>query len=189
MQERATGAIALRPTSNTQRGYLLISLTTRWRLNLKIFTLLTLPQDVINSVNFLERRNPMGLNIQDRYRRPFLEAKDGANDDPDNSTYAPPDEEDNKNGDERNDKDTNINPPPDQEMGQRHALLTGKTIGSHCQNAGVHQKKRIQECKRMKECTKMKRTQDCRKTQTHHRMTIITLKMNPLSKYKIQLMQ
>ena len=120
MQEQATGAITLRPTDNAQGVYLFMSLANGWRLNCQSFAPLTLPRDVINSMHRLARCNPRGLNIRYRDQRPFLEAEDGANDDTDDSTYAPYNKENRKNGDERNenddDTDTNINPPPDIEM-------------------------------------------------------------------------
>ena len=68
-----------------------MSLTTGLRLNRQSYTPLPLPQDVINCVHRLERRNPKGLDIRDRDRRPFLEPADNTNYDRDNSTYAPSD--------------------------------------------------------------------------------------------------
>ena len=62
-QERTTVAITLRPTGNFQGEYLFISLTTGQRLNRQSFTTLTLPQDVINGVHRLVRRNPKGVYI------------------------------------------------------------------------------------------------------------------------------
>ena len=41
---------------------------------------------------------------------------------------------------------------------------------------------RIQECIKIQECTKIR-------TQTHHRMTMMTVEINPVPKRKIQLMQ
>ena len=91
-----------------------MSLATVWILNQQSFTPIPLPQDIINRVNCLVRRNPWGLNIGDIDRHQLLKDKDGAIDDPDNSTYAPSDGENRNNGDERDDNDTNINPSPDQ---------------------------------------------------------------------------
>ena len=64
---------------------------------------LSLPQDVINSVHCLACRNPMGLDIRDRGRRPFLEVEEGSDNDADDSTYAPSDEDNRNNGDESDD--------------------------------------------------------------------------------------
>ena len=63
MQERTTGAIALRPTGNSQGAHFFMSFTTGQRLNRQIFTSLPLPQDVINGVHHLACRNPKGLDI------------------------------------------------------------------------------------------------------------------------------
>ena len=51
MQERTTGAIALRPTGNAQGAYFFMSITTGLRLKLQSFTLLPLPHNVINVVH------------------------------------------------------------------------------------------------------------------------------------------
>ena len=64
MQEKTTGAIALRPTGNAQGAYFSMRLTTGRILNRQSFTPLPLPQDVINSIHRLVRRNPKGLDIQ-----------------------------------------------------------------------------------------------------------------------------
>ena len=63
MQERNTGAIALRPTGNAQGAYFIMSLTSGRRLNQQSFNPLPLPQDVINGIHCLTRRNLKGLNI------------------------------------------------------------------------------------------------------------------------------
>ena len=112
MQERSTGAIALRPTGNAQWAYFFMSLVTGRRLNQQNFTPLHFPQDIINSVHHLERRNPRGLNIWDRDRWPFLEAEDGANDKTYDPTHTSSNREDNENGDERDDNNKNIKPYP-----------------------------------------------------------------------------
>ena len=122
MQERATGEIALSPTSNSQGEYLFMSLATGMILNHQSFTLLPLSQDIINSLHRFVYRNPRGLDIRYIYRRPFLEADYRANNDTNSSTYALSNKESSKNGDESDehdyDTDKNINPPPDQEMEQ-----------------------------------------------------------------------
>ena len=107
------GGISLRPTINALGGYFFVIPMTRQILNRKNFIPLPLPQEVINIVYCLAHRNTRGLEIRYRYRHSFLEAEDRDDDDPGDSTYAPSKEEDRKNGDERYEKDTNINPPPD----------------------------------------------------------------------------
>ena len=51
----------------------------------------------------------------------------------------PSDGEDNNHGDERYDNNTNINPPPEQEIGQGPAGVTRPKTGVHYQDVGVHQ--------------------------------------------------
>jgi hypothetical protein len=53
MQSRTTGAIALHPTGNQQGGYYFMSLTSGRHLTRNHWTLLPIPQDVINRVNIL----------------------------------------------------------------------------------------------------------------------------------------
>ena len=92
MQERTTGAIALQPTGNAQGAYLIMSLTSGRILNRHKFTPLPLPQDVINGVHCLARRNPKGLDISYRYQCPSIEPEDRTNNNEENSTYAPSDD-------------------------------------------------------------------------------------------------
>ena len=133
-----------------------MSLTTGRRLNHQSFTPLPLPQDVINGVHCFTLRNPKGLDIRDRYRRPFLKPEDRANNYDDDSTYTSldnnnsnkKDESDNNESD--NDDNANLHLPPDQEMAQGPAGVTihdnagvqknGKS-GVHqiTKNSGVHQ--------------------------------------------------
>ena len=119
MQERTTRAIALRPTGNTQGASLFMSLTTGRRLNCPGFTPLPLPQDTINTVHYLLRRNPRGLDIQDRDWRPFIKPEDGADDNDNDSTYAlsENDNSDNEDDSDGNESDNynnpNLHPPPD----------------------------------------------------------------------------
>ena len=117
MQERTTGAISLRPTRNAQGAYFFMSLTTGQILNRQSFTPLPLPQDVINGVHRLARRNTKYLNIHDRDRGPFLEPEDATNDDRDDSTYAPSDDYRSNNeyeSDNNKSNHDNLHPPPDQ---------------------------------------------------------------------------
>jgi hypothetical protein len=57
MVTRTTGAIALRPTGNTQGGYMFYSLTTGRCLSRNRWTMLPMPTDVIDRVNKLSRRD------------------------------------------------------------------------------------------------------------------------------------
>ncbi len=64
MLPRTTGAIALRPTGNVQGGYYFLSLTTGKRLSRFAWTALPMPDDAINRVHVLARRNPAGGDVQ-----------------------------------------------------------------------------------------------------------------------------
>ena len=114
-----------------------MSLTSGRRLKRQSFTPLPKLQDVINGFHRIALRNPKGLDIRDRYRRPFLEPENETNNDEDNSTYALSDDNRSDNEYESDDNqqihDT-FNPAPDQEMAQHP---TGVTIQN--ENTGVHQ--------------------------------------------------
>ena len=56
MMSRTIGAIALHPTGNTQGGYHFMSLATGRRLTAKSWTVLPVPQDVIDGVHNLARK-------------------------------------------------------------------------------------------------------------------------------------
>ena len=88
-----------------------MSLATGQRINQQRFTLLLLPQELINAVHRIACCSPRVLDIQEIYHRPFLKDEDVTRYDPDDSTYAPYYREESKYGDDSN--DTNINPPPD----------------------------------------------------------------------------
>ena len=117
MQERTTGAISLRPTGTTQGTYFFMILMTGQIMNRQSFSPPSLPQDVINAVHRLARRNPRGLGIRDSDPRPFLKPEDIFDDNDDNYTYAPSDNDNSNNGDEIDDNDsdhkknTKLHPP------------------------------------------------------------------------------
>ena len=121
-------------------------LKTGQKLNPQSFTPLPLPQDVINSMHRIARRNPKGLDIWDKDWRLFLEPEDRTNNDKNDSTYVPSDNKNSNNedesGDNNNDHDDkgNLNPPPDQEMEQGATGVTiNENVGVHQnENAGVH---------------------------------------------------
>ena len=112
-------------------------LTSGRRLNRQSLTPLPLPQEVINGVHHIARRNQKGLDIRDRYRRTFLETEDRTNNYEDNPIYATSDNDSSNNKYESDDNKKihdNLNLPPDQEMSQH---TTGATTQN--QNTGVHQ--------------------------------------------------
>ena len=94
-----------------------MSPTTGRILNRKSFTALPPPQDVINGVHCIARRNPKGIDIGDRDWRPFLDPEDRANEDRDDFTYAFSDNDssDNEYESENNQSNhNNLHPHPDQ---------------------------------------------------------------------------
>jgi hypothetical protein len=86
MATRTIGALALRPTGNTQGGYYFFSLSTSRILNRNRWTELPMPSDVITRIHALARRNPRGVQFSDRYLVPFILDNEFQDDD-DDSTY------------------------------------------------------------------------------------------------------
>jgi hypothetical protein len=66
MATRTTGDIALRPTGNNQGGYYLYSLSTGKVLNRNHWTVLPMPNDVIDRIHVLARRAAADLTFADR---------------------------------------------------------------------------------------------------------------------------
>jgi hypothetical protein len=76
MATRTTGAIALRPTGNTQGSYLFYSLDTGRVLTRNQWTALPMPNEVIDHVQALARRdqaNVAGLVFGDRHKNPLMD--------------------------------------------------------------------------------------------------------------------
>ena len=83
MHSRTTGAIALRPTRNRQGGYYFMSLSTGRCLIRNRWTELPLPQDVIDRVNTLGRRDNAAADLTFAWRdgSPIVDP-DSPDDDP-----------------------------------------------------------------------------------------------------------
>jgi hypothetical protein len=104
MTSRTTGAIALRPTGNTQGGYYFMSLTSGRRLSRNHWTSLPIPQDVIDRVHVLARRSNANRDLSFAWRNGTAIADEEDNSDyepdteydseSDTSTVAPPDDDD-----------------------------------------------------------------------------------------------
>lgn len=97
MQARTTGAIALHPTGNVQGGYYFYSLTSGQRLNRNHWTALPMPNDVIDHIRRICRRenaNP-GLVFGDRDNIPVDDGiyEQDDNDDDDESWIPDPDDQ------------------------------------------------------------------------------------------------
>jgi hypothetical protein len=84
MNTRTTGAIALRPTGNTQGGYYFYSLTTARKINQNCWTSLPMPADVISRVHTMARQNniPPRLTFTDQASHVVPDADNNSNDDP-----------------------------------------------------------------------------------------------------------
>ena len=85
MATRTTGALALRPTGNDQGSYYIFSLTTCRRLNRNNWTLLPMPDNVIDRVCTFCRRDQAnhaaGLQIFDRDGNPIPDPAGADHDD------------------------------------------------------------------------------------------------------------
>jgi hypothetical protein len=92
MATRTTGAIALRPTGNTQGGYFFFSLTTGRVLRRNNWTLLPMPADVIERIHVMARRNDNGFFFRDRHGNPL--PSDTDDDHPDDLSWHPDDPND-----------------------------------------------------------------------------------------------
>ena len=110
MATRTIGAIALRPTGNTQGGYFFFSLSTGRVLNRGRWTSLPMPNEVIDRVHRMaqQEHGNRGLLFEDRDHNPLVDPHDDGEDD---STYQPDEDEDDDDDDEDGDDDGDINPP------------------------------------------------------------------------------
>ena len=103
MQPRVTSSIALQTMGNEQGAYYFMRLNTGRNINHQHFNPLPLPQEIINGLHHLVKRNPRGLDVCDCNWRPFIDIYDS---DGDESTYNDMD----KDKDETYENDNN--PPP-----------------------------------------------------------------------------
>ena len=122
MAARTIGAIALRPTGNTQGGYFFYSLTTGRVLNRGRWTSLPMPNEVIDRVHRMARQEHgnNGLFFEDRNHNPLVDPDDA---DEDDSTYHPEegdddidDGDDNEDGDDDDDPDLPQDPNDEQPL-------------------------------------------------------------------------
>lgn len=105
MTSRTTGAIALRPTGNSQGGYYFMSLSTGKRLNRYNWTILPMPNEVVDRVHVSARRQSANrgllflnregrdLDEEDQGNGEPMDMDDNMDGDDDDSTYAPADDE------------------------------------------------------------------------------------------------
>jgi hypothetical protein len=113
MATRTTGALALRPTGNTQGGYYLYSLSTGRVINRNHWTALPMPQEVITRVHNLARRAAANraLTFQDRHGE-IIPNDDDDQDSDEDEDYIPGNEEEDDD-DEYPFDDNNDDDPPD----------------------------------------------------------------------------
>jgi hypothetical protein len=90
MATHTTGAIALHPTGNQQGMYYFYSLTTGCRINKNRWTLLPMPNEVMDHVGNLggQARANVGLIFTDRSGDPLLSANDDVASDSDDETFG-----------------------------------------------------------------------------------------------------
>ena len=110
MAAQTIGAIALRPTRNTQGGYFFFSLTTGRVLNRGRWTSLPMPNEVIDWVHRMahQEHGNNGLLFEDRNHNPLVDPYDDSEDD---STYHPEEEDD--DSDDDNDSEDGDDDDPD----------------------------------------------------------------------------
>ena len=104
MAMRTIGAIALRPTGNTQGGYFFFSLSTGRVLNRGRWTSLPMPNEVIDQVHRMARQEHgnNGLLFEDRNHNQLIDPDDDREDD---STYHPEEDKDDEDDDDNDDND------------------------------------------------------------------------------------
>ena len=126
MATRTIGAIALRPTGNTQGGYFFFSLSTGSVLNRGRWTGLPMPNEVIDRVHTMARQEhgSNGLIFEDRDHIPIVNPNDDGDDD---STYYPGEDDNDDDSEDvadddtdggANDDDEHPDPPDDPQGGQ-----------------------------------------------------------------------
>ncbi len=103
MQPRTTGAIATKPTGNAQGGFWFYSLTTGRMLDRKDWTPLPMPQDVIDRITVLARRNPVGMKFTNMRNEEVYDIDDGSDSDSDDSDYEPDDDDEDDDDDDYDD--------------------------------------------------------------------------------------
>ena len=111
MAARTIGAIALRPTGNTQGGYFFYSLTSGRVLNRGRWTSLPMPNEVIDRVHRMacQEHGNNGLFFEDRNHNPLVDPDDA---DEDDSTYHPEEGDDDiDDGDDNEDGDDDDDDP------------------------------------------------------------------------------
>ena len=76
MHARTTGAIATKPTGNSQGGHWFYSLSTDRMLDRKHWTALPMPAEVIARMDVLAKNNPAGLTFTNIRNEPYADLED-----------------------------------------------------------------------------------------------------------------
>ena len=100
MVMRTSGAIATKPTGNAQGGFWFYSLTTGRMLDRTRWTPLPMPQDVIDRVAVLARRNPVGMHFTNMRNEAVYDIDDDDDDDSDSDDDSDYDSEDDDDDDD-----------------------------------------------------------------------------------------
>ena len=92
--ERTIGALALRPTGNQQGGHYFFSLRSGRIINRNHWTPLPMPNEVIQRIHQLARRQGSGLVFKDRNGTVIADDEDDDSGSTDDSSYAPDSDDD-----------------------------------------------------------------------------------------------
>jgi hypothetical protein len=92
MNTRTTGAIATKPTGNSQGGHWFYSLTTGRMLDRRQWTPLPMPADVIDRIHVLAKASPAGMHFTNVRNETYDNDDNDDNESDDDSTYDSDDE-------------------------------------------------------------------------------------------------
>jgi hypothetical protein len=138
LTSRIIGAIALRPTGNLQVRCYFFSLTSGRILNRSRWTSLPIPQEVIDHVERMARRdlaNGPGLLLADRNGHPFMD-----DDDTDDGSYHPLDgDSDDENSNDLDADDIPNQPPVIAGVNDKDFVNAHNPPDAPAEIKGVHQ--------------------------------------------------
>ena len=127
---RSIGAIAMRPTGNAQGGFWFYSLKTGRRINRRRCTPMPMPDEAIDRINTLARRDPAGITFQDR------NGVDIPDDDEDDDDYMPglehrdddSDSDDDYSDDDSDDDDSDYDSDDDNDNNDNNSLDDNSSV-------------------------------------------------------------
>lgn len=191
MGSRTIGAIALGPSGNSQRGYHFMSLSTGKRLHRYKWTKLPMPDDVIDRVHQIARRQKaaVGLTFGDRHGIEMLD-DDNADDvvtdpdyDPTADDEAYEDEADDGSDDEHDDEEEVVEPEEcddEEEVAEQEAVEDENGIDIAFDSGGEEQEEDLD--RRMSEESGLYSKEDPQDPTSCHSWTgyVVTLGNNPI---------